>query len=98
MPNSRTFKINAIIELISRYLPKNGTVLDPLEDADTLRNNLYQSRHYGVMSRCMAAGMNSGFDDGVCRIYRIDKTECSCLDMFTEFEEILKKEALTHQT
>ncbi len=69
--------------------------VESLEDADILRNNLYQSGHYGVMSKCMAAGINGDWEysNGVCPIYRLDKSECSCeQEMIVEFDEILLSE------
>jgi hypothetical protein len=66
--------------------------VETLEDADILRNNMYQSGHYGVMSKCMAAGINGDWENGVCPIYRIDRIECSCKDMFDEFDNILEEE------
>lgn len=73
-------------------LPFGHDKIETLKDADTLRNNMYQSGHYGVMSKCMAAGINGDWENGVCPIYRIDKTECTCKDMFEDFEKILKEE------
>ena len=70
-------------------LPFGHTKIETLEDAQELSNAMYQSGHYPVTSKCFAAGINGDWENGVCPIYRIDKGECTCVDMFWEFEKIL---------
>ena len=66
--------------------------IESLKDAKTLANNMYNSGHYPVVSNCFAAGINGDWENGICPIYRLDKTECTCEEHFTDFEEILKEE------
>jgi len=77
----------------------NGMILgeakiDSIQDVDNLRGSMYtaSNSNYGHMSRCMAAGMSGGWDEGVCKIYRLDKDLCTCKEFFAEFEEIINKE------
>lgn len=79
---------------------RNGMVLgeakiDTIEDIDELRSAIYTApnSNYGHMSRCMASGMHNGWDDGVCRIYLIDKDACTCKEWHEEFEKLLKVES-----
>lgn len=73
-------------------LPLGHDKIESIDDARTLSNNMYQSGHYPPTSVCFAAGINGDWENGVCPIYRIDKKECTCLDMHSEFEDIISKE------
>ena len=68
------------------------TKVESLEDARELSNAMYNSGHYPRVSKCFAAGINGDWENGVCPIYRIEKSECTCTDMHGEFEEIIAAE------
>ena len=79
-------------QITGQGLPLGHDKIESIEDARELANNMSNSGHYPVgMSPCFTAGINGDWEeDGICPIYKIDKTECSCdKEMKDEFESIL---------
>lgn len=61
-------------------LPLGRDKIESIEDARQLANNMSSSGCYPAgMSPCFVAGINGDWgEDGICPIYKIDKSECSC--------------------
>jgi len=80
--------------MLDNGLPLGYNKIESVNDAKKLANNMANTGYYPAgLDPCFAAGINGGWENGVCPIYRIDKSECSCgEEWWGEFEEILSKE------
>jgi len=67
-------------------LPLGHDKIESINDARQLANSMSNSGHYPAgLSPCFTAGINGDWEeDGICPIYKIDKTECSCDEEFKE--------------